>query len=324
MAIKGINICVYGLNRSLDVTIHSIEKKIFEPAEALVDKINYYAAFNITKSGEFWTQRSGEGLSRIGTDQQQLLSKFEIELVDQDDFDAQFNLADILSYGDCYQDSGSSILNMMRALNALQKCYNKIPSHARKSFPTIFIRPDLDIIDDIDIEFLLSQCFANSIVVPGWQFWRGVNDRFAIASAGLSAATYANRLNTVFQHLILTNRPFHSEQYLFDVLNLRKIRILPIVQTRFVRVRSGNALHAEATQHEQIQHASSAESWTLLTNQLMTMQRRLHDEGERLANLKETQKNLEQNVVDLDLLLVKYKKRIRRLRRRLKDRKNDI
>lgn len=318
MSINGVNVCVYGLNRSLDVTIHSIKKKILDNVEHLADETHFHAAFNVTKSGQFWTKRSGEGLASIGTDQQHLLTNFEIELVDQDNFDTVFNLADALAFGDHYQDSGGSILNMMRALNALQKCYNKIPLYAKQSFPTIFIRPDLDIIDEIDIEFLLHQCNGNSIVVPGWQFFGGVNDRFAIASAGLSSETYANRLNTVFQHLILTNRPFHSEQYLFDILALRKIRILPIVQTRFVRVRSGKALHPETTQHENIQHPSAAASWTLLIEQLMTTRRRLREAGEKMANLKETQNNLEHKVIELELSLKRFKQKARNLRRKVK------
>ena len=103
-----------------------------------------------------------------------LLPGFQIQLVDQDDFDAGFKLADVLASGDHYQDDGGSVLNMMRALHALKRCYGAIPLHARQSYSTIFVRPDLDIIDDLDLGFLLSHANGTSIVVPGWQFFGGV------------------------------------------------------------------------------------------------------------------------------------------------------
>ena len=318
MDIKGVNICMYGLNRSLGVTVHSIDEKILRPLKSVASEIYSYAAFNVTASGEFCSKRSGEGLSRIADDQQDLLPGFQIQLVDQDDFDAGFKLTDVLIFGDHYQDDGGSVLNMMRALHALKSCYNSIPLHARQSFPTIFVRPDLDIIDDLDIEFLLSHATGNSIVVPGWQFFGGVNDRFAIAAAGKASDAYANRFKTVFQYLSLTGRPFHSERYLFDVLNLKQIRILPIVQTRFVRVRAGQSFHPETIQQEHLQPAASAESWSLLTQQLVTMHRRLREAGERIASLKEAQAALEQNVEGLEQMVQEFKRKVQRLRKKIK------
>ena len=317
MSLKGVNICMYGLNRSLGVTVHSIENKILQPLRSMAEELHCHAAFNVTASGEFSSKRSGESLSRIADDQQDLLPGFQIQLVDQDDFDAGFDLAGALAPGDHYQDDGGSVLNMMRALHALKKCYGSIPVHARESFPTIFVRPDLDIIDDLDIGFLLSHSSGNSIVVPGWQFFGGVNDRFAVAAAGDASAAYANRFDTVFQHLSLTGRPFHSERYLFDVLNLRRIKVLPIVQARFVRVRAGQAFHPETIQLEHLPPAASAESWSLLTEQLMTMHRRLREAGERIGCLKETQASLEQNVESLELMLKESRRKVRKLRRKL-------
>jgi len=317
MRFKGVNVCIYGLNRSLGVTVHSIQDKILRPLQSMVDEVHCHAAFNVTASGEFSSKRSGEGLSRLADDQQELLPDFRIQLVDQDDFDAGFKLADVLVAGDHYQDDGGSVLNMMRALHALQRSYNAIPVNARQSFSTIFVRPDLDIIDDLDLEFLLSHAYENSIVVPGWQFFGGVNDRFAVAAAGHASDAYANRFDTVFQYLALTGRPFHSERYLFDVLNLKRIKVLPIVQARFVRVRAGQAFHPETIQLEHLPSVASAESWSLLTDQLMTMHRRLREAGERIGCLKQTQVSLEQKVETLELMLKQSRRKVRKLRRRL-------
>ena len=97
MAVKGVNVCIYGLNRSLGTTVYSIKKKILEPVSSIADEAYFYAAFNVTVSGDFSSQRSGERFSRIGDDQQDLLPDFKIQLVDQDDFDSRFDLAGVLT-----------------------------------------------------------------------------------------------------------------------------------------------------------------------------------------------------------------------------------
>jgi uncharacterized coiled-coil protein SlyX len=184
------------------------------------------------------------------------------------------------------------------------------------------LRPDLDIIDDIDLDFLLSLATGSSVIVPGWQFFGGVNDRFAIAAPGKPSAVYANRLGKVFQYLSLTGRSFHSENYLFDVLSLQNLRILPVVQTRFVRVRAGQSFHPETIQQEHLQPTASALSWSFLTNQLMTMHRRLREAGERIGALKEDQAGLEQKVESLEGSLQEFKRKVKRLRTKLRNLKS--
>ena len=125
-----------------------------------------------------------------------------------------------------------------------------------------------------------------------------------------------------FQYLLLTGRSFHSENYLFDVLTLKRLRILPIVQTRFVRVRAGQSFHPETIQQEHLQPAASAESWSLLTNQLVTMHRRLREAGERIAVLKEEQVNLGEKVEKLEGVLQEFKQKVKRLRVKLKNLKS--
>ena len=68
MAIKGINVCIYGLNRSLGVTVHSIKEKILQPVASIADEVHFYAAYNVTCSGYFSSQRRGERSSRNGND----------------------------------------------------------------------------------------------------------------------------------------------------------------------------------------------------------------------------------------------------------------
>ena len=94
---------------------------------------------------------------------------------------------------------------------------------------------------------------------------------------------------------------------------------MPIVQTRFVRVRAGQSFHPETIQQEHLQPAASADSWSLLTNQLMTMHRRLREAGDRINLLKEEQVILGQKVESLEGILQEFKQKVKRLRVKLKN-----
>ena len=48
MSVKGINVCIYGLNRSLGTTVYSIKKKILQHVASIADEAHFYAAFNVT------------------------------------------------------------------------------------------------------------------------------------------------------------------------------------------------------------------------------------------------------------------------------------
>ena len=85
-----------------------------------------------------------------------------------------------------------------------------------------------------------------------------------------------------------------------------------------MRVRAGQSFHPETIQQEHLQPAASAESWSLLTQQLVTMHRRLREAGERIARLKEAQAALEQNVEGLEQMVQEFKCKVRRLRKKIK------
>ena len=97
---------------------------------------------------------------------------------------------------------------MMRALHALQRSYNAFPLNARQSFSTIFVRPDLDIIDDLDLEFLLSHAYEFRLLF--------LDGSFLVVSTTALRLLLPEKLlmpmptaSTVFQYLSLTGRPFH-------------------------------------------------------------------------------------------------------------------
>ncbi len=324
--LKGVNVCIYGINRSLEWTSSSIRKKIVDPLLKLGISINLYAALNVTSTGKIFSSRSGELDLYLAQNESEWLPDFKIIRVDQDAFDSSFDFDRILRFGDSFGDGGSSIVNMMRALNALKIAYCNLPQDDSSTYHTIFLRPDLDIIDDLNIDFLLSMCTPNSIVVPNWHFFGGVNDRFAVCSPGRVSELYANRLDYIYALLEITKKPFHSEKCLYSLLHLNCITILPIVSTRFVRIRAGGALTPEQDMKEHLPDHAAAKSWSLLTKNLNEMHRSLNEVrtyAKKLAGLYnsaqiECKEMKELHELDQSMLIRQrkkirlYKKQIRR------------
>lgn len=266
---EGLNICLYGINRSLDVTIESIRPKILEQAKKLSKNVYFSAAFNIRKSGVIYSKRSGEQSKSLSDSHRTLLPEFKLLEINQDEFDAYYPWEDVLRNGDHYNDDGSSIKNMMRALNALNHSFYGLPEHARTNYPTLFVRPDLEIIGDLNLRDYLSICCNNSIVVPTWHSWSGINDRFAICSPGYASKSYASRIMYVNNFIEITSAPLHPERYLSDLMHLLRIIPLPVISTKFVRIRAERAIHFEPNFFDdKLPYDSSTQAWLCLSERL--------------------------------------------------------
>ena len=149
---------------------------------------------------------------------------------------------------DEYHEKNSTTKNIYRSLFCLKASYALIPPELRDR-PTIFLRPDLEILSDIDLEFYLSLLFRKPkkyafgetdgvVVLPGWHSWDGLNDRFAMCSSGNASSTYANRFDQILSYLDISRHPIHPESYLLQILQAARVEILPIISTCMARIRA--------------------------------------------------------------------------------------
>ena len=145
-------------------------------------------------------------------------------------------------------EKNSTTKNIYRSLFCLKASYALIPPELRDR-PTIFLRPDHEILSDIDLEFYLPLLFRKPkkyafgetdgvVVLPGWHSWDGLNDRFAICSPGNASSTYANRFDQILSYLDISRHPIHPESYLLQILQAARVEILPIISTRMARIRA--------------------------------------------------------------------------------------
>ena len=150
--VKSINICFFGVNRSLSRSIESINKYLFNYLDDHSYEYSVFGAFN--KIDSFSNSRSGEyGLSLEQTEDQ-LIHFDGIKHLDQDLIDDSIPWNHVFRYGDTYEQisidanlaqKNSTTKNIFRSLLCLKSSYDLVPGEYLDR-PTIFIRPDIDIL----------------------------------------------------------------------------------------------------------------------------------------------------------------------------------
>ena len=180
-----------------------------------------------------------------------------LKYVDQEAIDDLIRWDHVFRYGDTYgqiksaedyHEKNSTTKNIYRSLFCLKSSFALIPPDLRGR-PTIFLRPDIEILSDVDLEFYLSLLFRKPkkyafgetdgvAILPGWHSWDGLNDRFAMCSPGNAALTYANRFDQILSYLDISKHPIHPESYLLQILQAARVEILPIISTRMSRIRA--------------------------------------------------------------------------------------
>ena len=257
-----INICFFGVNRSLSATISSINRYIFECLESCSVDYSVYGSF--VKVDSYTNARSSEFDAVPEINERELISFDGFKYVDQYAIDDLIEWDKVFRYGDTYGEiendssfrvKNSVTKNIFRSLFALKSSYGLIPDHCL-SRPTIFLRPDLEILSDLDWEFYLSllsrkpkkYAFGETdgvAVLPAWHAWDGLNDRFAICSPGNAASSYATRFDDLIPYLDFSKHPIHPESFLLHTLRARRVEVLPIVSTPMVRIRAQGVPQSE-------------------------------------------------------------------------------
>jgi hypothetical protein len=219
---KQIAIGFFGISRSLKWTAPSIRKNIVSPLKAL-GNVRVYGHFY--KISFIKNQRTGENNS-VDTDDYKNL-KFDKLLIEKSDkVLKEVNYKKIFLYGDAWNDNGKSLSNLIHQLSSLKKLATLIIK--QKPDAVILARPDLYYHDNfLDVVKSHLRLPAHYVSLPQWQWYGGVNDRFAVLGFEAFLA-YANRLDDIHEFLKKEKKPLHSENFLWKTLINHHMIILPI------------------------------------------------------------------------------------------------
>ncbi|CAH0287771.1 hypothetical protein [Roseomonas sp. CECT 9278] len=236
-----VAIVFFGMARSTRWTIDSIRRRVYLPNDRPGLSITRFASLNIVDRID--NRRSGENGVELPKCDQFLLDCDAYLNVSQRDDD----IADLLERArqrrDVYKDDWRSIRNLLHQLLSLKRAWQHIRMLHGTSFDHfVFLRPDLQYLDPIDITEAISRFTQpNSIAIPAWQSYEGLNDRFAIADA-VAARAYANRIDRVVA--LCRQRALHSETLLRFVMTAAQCHVLPLA-ARARRVRADGRMHPE-------------------------------------------------------------------------------
>lgn len=237
---KKVAVLMVGVNRSLTFTWSSINREIIEPIrQARNWELETYAHFIRPSDHQINNPRSGElgFIERIlpGDLQKWTLVETADGLVSDHELDASFFFELPWHY------DSKTIDNHYRYLSALEQSFERFISHKRFDAvvvcrPDLLIAPGLEIVRNLKLLGLVSMIFRDVAIVPSWQDWGGVNDRFALLNER-SAQKYLTRIRQSGQ-LALAGATLNSETYLRNAL--RGTLILSRIPTQMIRVRLGN------------------------------------------------------------------------------------
>ena len=239
-----VALCFWGLTRSLDHTLESIESCIFQPLrDAGIEYSIFLHTYTIYRP--YTNIRAGEvGLQLKNTAWRSLQPTSAI-IENQDDVDTNLNLTAYRSCGDPWgnEPSGHSnpyttLNNHIRALWSLKQVTGVWSTSGETFDAVIYLRPDMLYRRPLNIEWIRN-LDDTILYMPNFHLVDGCNDRFAIGKPSVMRV-YGNRYNNALE--FSRRLPLHSEKYLAFTLSLKNIQI-KYITFPFRRVRADGKIN---------------------------------------------------------------------------------
>lgn len=208
-----VAIIFYGITRSLNITIMSIQENIFR---VLVDHDVEYRTFlhHMIVEDVYTNLRTGENNLILNNSEWKLI-KPDVELSTSQRAFTEENaeyISLVTSFGDAHRDGNVSTKYSVQALFSMREAV--LAAYEEESFDGMLIlRPDLLYHDPIDACLLRRAIMGNFVVTPGWQRYGGTNDRFSFG-AWDPMMTVGTRFNAVRNYLLSVKQPFLTENFL--------------------------------------------------------------------------------------------------------------
>jgi len=236
-----VALCFWGIARSTDFTIESIERNIWKP---LQDAGIKYTTFlhTFTLKNPYTNSRASEWNIHLKNDIWKMLLPDHYLVEQQEDIDKILNFKKYRTHGDPWECERismyrkySTLDNLIRALYSLSKVTSLWESMASRFDAVIYLRPDVRFITPLKIEWI-TQCQHGTVYIPNFHLVDGWNDRFAIGRPN-DMLLYGRRF--IDAHIYSLKKPLHSESFLAEYMQKHKVFAVPI-SFMFRRIRADN------------------------------------------------------------------------------------
>jgi hypothetical protein len=232
----------FGITRSLRHTAGAIRENLYEPLHQAGITTLRAGHFNLPdritnpRSGEFEITPDRAESALLGLD------LCWIEPQASDAIAAEFNVA--RGFPDLIGDQYRSLSNLCHQLRSLERLWSLLQLlGVADGDLVLLLRPDLLYLDRLDPAVHLAPLLEGraDLIVPGWQQWGGLNDRFAFCTAR-SARVYATRIR-LFTDACRELRGMHAETFLRFIASCHRLRV-GLIDLRAVRVRADGRIAA--------------------------------------------------------------------------------
>jgi hypothetical protein len=225
-----ISVAFFGIPRNSTVCFPSIQKNILDALPSTAEVTCYY---HLYRQQEVINLRSGEAGILDEENYAPFLSMSGL-LEEPDSCLARWNFDLIKRRGDAWDDDFWSLRNLIHQLNSLHAVTDLlIPSQPDY---VIFARPDVFYHDPLPTSvFSRIHARPQTLYIPSWQWWDGVNDRLAICGRDTYQA-YGHRIESITDFFDRYRGPLHSERLLKYALKINDVGVRTI-DTRLSRVR---------------------------------------------------------------------------------------
>jgi len=232
----------FGLTRSLRRTAESIRVGFYEPLREFGIPVIRVGHFNLPAKID--NPRSSEFDITPDRNESALLELDLCWVEPQDSRSVANELAAVRRFPDSFQDEYRSLENLCHQLHSLARLWSLLELQGVDDNDLILLlRPDLLYLDVLNPATQLQALADGSadLIVPGWQSWGGLNDRFAFCT-GRAARIYATRIRS-FQVSCQTMGGMHPEIFLKLVIKGHGLRVAHTL-FRAVRLRANGQIAA--------------------------------------------------------------------------------
>lgn len=203
-----IAVAFFGIPRNSSICFPSIEQNVLAQLPAGSDVKCFYHLYKID---EVQNTRSGEK-GELAADNYQPFESMSGGLTSTEGVLERWDFEQVKAQGDTWGDDYASLRNLIYQLNSLHTVTGMIEPF-NPDF-VVFVRPDNFFHNALPgYVFNHAQARRHNAYIPDWQWWGGLNDRFAICGRDTYVA-YGKRVERIFDFCKATGRKLHSERLL--------------------------------------------------------------------------------------------------------------
>lgn len=203
-----VAVAFFGIPRNSEICFPSIQKHVLAQIPQGTDVRCFYHLYKIDT---VLNRRSGEDGSLVASNYDPFMDmtgslEQDTGVLERWDFER------IKALGDTWGDEHASVRNLLLQLHSLHTVTGMVETF-EPDF-VIFVRPDIKYHTSFpSYVFNHSDPRRLNVYIPNWQWWGGLNDRFAICGRDVYHA-YGRRIERIFEFSSATGRKLHSERLL--------------------------------------------------------------------------------------------------------------